>query len=333
MARRFATLAEVRKFIAQAVDPAEQAAMKVCKEIQYSGELVALSKATDARQVDVAQMHAKLVVQQVKKAEGGLALFETARARIREVVESEGVDIEPETKNLERRMQRIDEARDLLARVIAQANDFLDDCAKMVKTVGTSDTAVLAEWSRTMVFIRRVEPRIEELTDKGRKLTVAAQQAAQARDAAALRKLQAEAKAMQDMLRKDPPPALIKQKILEFQKGHDPRLMSKTVLAQFTRDVREATELAAGLGKRYEVCLGQLDVVSRHEIQPPDAARAIKVLGLKSTVLADMKKALQKADAGGDATAIKEFDLIARDAGLRLSGKDMLTKLRREKVF
>lgn len=121
--------------------------------------------------------------------------------------------------------------------------------------------------------------------------------------------------------------------LLAFQKAHDPKAMSPTVLTQFSRDVREATEIATGVAKRYEVTLGQLELVFKQQIGPPDAARAIKVLGLKSSVLDDLKKALKKADDGADASAIRELDLIAKDGGLKIGGKDMLARLRREKVL
>lgn len=332
MAAQFANLAEARKYIAQNVDPPEQAALKITKEIQNSGELVALSKAIDARQVEVAQMHAKLVERQVKKAESGLAAFQLALDRLQKVLDAD-IDFEADAKKLEVRLKRIGESKDLLARVIAQANDFLADFAKMAKAVGSSDTATLADWSRTIASIRRIPEAIEDFNAQARKLTLASNDAVSTRDSGALGKCQAEARKIQDRLRKDPPAALVKQMLLAFQKAHDPKAMSPTVLTQFSRDVREATEIAAGVAKRYEVTLGQLELVFKQQIGPPDAARAIKVLGLKSAVLDDLKKALKKADDGADASAIKELDLIAKDGGLKIGGKDMLARLRREKVL
>jgi hypothetical protein len=238
-------------------------------------------------------------------------------------------DFEADSDEIEKLQTKLAKSRDLLAAQIVKGKDLEDKAKAAANKADNSEKTAHAEWDVLISQYEMQTALAKKLTERMAAGQRDAEAAVKARDAAALK----EAKAAVGRIILDDD--VLQGKMLykrtnEFMSKYDLDNFSKEFLGEMGRDrattvveYDKASQAVEQAQKRIQQAVAKL------EIAPPDAVKATAVLGFKANFTAKVEAALK---LGPDKLA-KALEDIAKQAGVKASGKDLVDKLKKAKLL
>ena len=244
-------------------------------------------------------------------------------------VTSDDADFAADMDEIEKLQAKLESVRDKLGDQLVLAKQASDNAEKAADKGEKSEKTARREWAGIIAdfeasnavaaaYVKRMRTTLQEATD-----------AAKERDAATLK----QKKEHLGKLHHNPDVAegkLLLKRTSELLAHYDIPQFSKEFQAQIAQD---KVKVVAAYDKRSkDVQIEAEKIVAdmgKLEITPPDAVKSTAKLGFKANFIARVEKAL-KLDEG---KLMKELEAIGKDAGVKGSGKELLDKLKKEKLY
>lgn len=322
------TAEDVRAYIASSIRPQLEDGLKhhAALKTTMPALIQQLQAAVKAKNAARARLHARAMQQHLKKAEYALGRLDVASDLIDEVTESDA-DFTAEEKALDAILRKIEEPKSQLAEWIKKANLLIKASQLLDKASAADEKEALADWSHAAAYLRQRADRHDDANATARALAKDAAAAVAKRDEAALKTARGGVAEAREHIKTTLADEL-KNMLEEQAHDHPDDQTTEAVKAQIERDRKEIADRAKKLEATDAETKKLLDEVEQASIEPPDARKAAKLLNLKPGLL----PALEKALAAGESQRLKALEAIAANAGSELSAKDMLARLRREKI-
>lgn len=319
---------DVHKYIASTIKPQLEDGLKVYATLKTSmpALIQQLQAALKSKMAERARLHARAMPQHLKRAEYALGRLDQASDLIDEVTSSDA-DFTAEQKALDAILAKLEEPKGTLAEWIRSANLLIKASQLLDKQSATDEKQALADWSHSISYLRQLADRHDEANTTAKNLAKDARDAVAKRDETALKTAQNDARKTRELLKQSVTDAL-KGQLEKQSSDHPDDQMSEAVKDQIERDGKEIAARAKKLEATDADTKKLLDEVDAATIEAPDARKAAKLLNLKPAQL----PALEKALAASDSQRLKAFEAIAANAGSDLSAKDMIARLKREKI-
>jgi hypothetical protein len=238
-------------------------------------------------------------------------------------------DFEADSDEIEKLQTKLAKSRDLLAAQIVKGKDLEDKAKAAANKADNSEKAAHAEWDVLITQYEMQTALAKKLLERMSSAQKDAEAAVKARDAQALK----EAKASVGRITLDDDVLqgkLLYKRTNEFMSQYDLDTFSKEFLGEMGRD-RATTVLeydkAAQVVEQAQKKVQQ--AVAKLEIAPPDAVKAAAILGFKANFIAKVEAALKL----GPDKLPKALEDIAKQAGVKASGKDLVDKLKKAKLL
>ena len=320
------TKAEVHKFIETEIRPG---ATKLLKE--HEGQtnklreaIFSLSAAIEKSDERMIRLWLKTLT--VEEAEIANRSSRTQRLlqKLEDIEPDEGMvddvdEIEKLTADLNELLRKLNKNYGIGKKLEDQANKALA-AHKDGEKESLAEWAVQEAWIRKQLELaKRRLPEIEKLSEK-------AKRAGAERNEKALAEIQKASAAIRDT---EPTFKEVEEGFEQFCEAVKPKNMSKELQDQFVRDRAAFQKLVDELG---EVTRKILEVDSRIETMETaevDYKKAAALLKIPSQYLSKLKAALE----GLSTSLEKALDTLAKEAGLKATGKEMMALLRRAKMI
>ena len=233
---------------------------------------------------------------------------------------------EKEIKDIQAKLAK---TRDSLADLLVKAKKSAADAKAAIDKNDKSETAAHRQWDTLITLYESQTANLKKIVAGLVSTQSEAVAAAKARDAVGL----AKAKGTFDryLLSDDGLQGkLLLKRTNELLSSFDLDSFSPKFVEEIAQD--KATTIGA-YDKVAQVAEKQLktmkEAVAKLEIPPPDYVKVTAKLGFKANFNARVEKAL-KLD---EARLAKELEAIAKDAGVKGSGKDFIAKLKKENLY
>ena len=236
---------------------------------------------------------------------------------------------EADADDIEKLRERLTKTRDDMADCLVKAKK-LEDAAKTASDAGDkTEKTAHREWDVLISEFERATALVDMMLKKMRARVVEAEAAVKARDVAALKTIQ---ETMREFASN---PDVVRGKLLlkrtnEFLSKYDLDTLSRAFVDEMAKDrattVGEYDKHAQALEQEAEKLVAQ---VAKLKIAPRDAVKATAVLGFKANFIAKVDKALELDDA----KLPKALEDIAKQAGVKATGKELVEKLKKAKLL
>jgi len=239
-------------------------------------------------------------------------------------------DFEADEAEIEGLKGKLVKAKDLLGDQIVKAKALEDKAAAAAKQGAESEKEARREWDAIITHFEAANAIAARMLKELKQTSQAAEAAVKARDASALKAAQEEAKTTPDLPKDVLEGKQLKKYVNEFLSKYDLDGFSKGLLDEMAKDRatvvdpydQRAQEISTELKKLKEHIL-------KLAIEPPNAAKATATLGFKANFNVKVEAAL-KLDEAKMAKALEE---IAKQAGAKATGKELVEKLRKAKLL
>lgn len=260
----------------------------------------------------------------------GMLVSETmsALANLKRIAEDED-DFEADSKEIETVQETLTKLRTSLADWLVKAKKVDDRARGEVQQGEKSEKEARREWAMLIDLYDSIDTATTSNLKFFREECQKAVAAAKARDVDGL-------KDHGSMVMSSPVMDLAVQgkevadKVDKFLKKYDVASFSKEFRDEVADD-RKTTVVE--LDKRLQALEQEVrklqEVVAKLQIAPPDYVKVTAKLGFKANFNARVEKAL-KLD---EARLAKELEAIAKDAGVKGTGKEFIAKLKKEKLY
>jgi hypothetical protein len=231
-----------------------------------------------------------------------------------------------EIKDLKKKLVN---SRDLLADQIVKGKKIEDDAKAAAEEGGKAEKTAHREWDAMMTLFERQTSSLPGVLKRLRGLQADAEDAVKSRAAAALKPIK---DSVSDFALNDDAMQgkLLLKRTNEFLSKYDIDSFSKSFVDEMAKDrattVDEYDKRAQALEKEVKKIQ---DAVAKLEIEPPDAVKATAVLGFKANFITKVQAAL-KLDESKLAKALED---IAKQAGVKATGKELVEKLKKAKLL
>jgi hypothetical protein len=238
-------------------------------------------------------------------------------------------DFEADADEIEELKKKLTKAKELLADQIVKGKKLEDGARAAAEEGDKTEKTAHREWDTMMTLFERQTASLNNVLKRMREAQKAAEAAVKSRDAGALKTHQETV--VHFPLNDD----VLKGKLLlkrthEFLSRYDLDSFSKAFVEEMAKD--RATTVGEydkhGQALEQEASKIQGDV-AKLEIEPPDAVKATAVLGFKANFITKVQAAL-KLDEGKLAKALED---LARQAGVKATGKELVEKLKKAKLL
>jgi hypothetical protein len=238
-------------------------------------------------------------------------------------------DFEADEAEVEALKAKLLKAKALLGDQIVKAKDLEDKATAAAKQGAESEKEAHREWDGIITHFEAANAIAARMQKEMKQTLQNAQAAVKAHDSAALKAAQDEAKRIPDLPEDVLEGKLLKKRVNEFLSKYDLDNFSREFIQEMAKDRaitvdpfdQRAQEIATELKKLKEQVL-------KLTIEPPNAAKATAALGFKANFNAKVEAAL-KLDEGKMAKALEE---VARQAGAKATGKELVEKLKKAKL-
>ena len=242
---------------------------------------------------------------------------------------ADDADFEADAEEIEALQKKLTTTRDLLGDQIVKGKHFEDRAAEAIEKGGKDEAAAHREWDSIIAQYESAIAVVAEWLKNMRASVKDGEAAVKARDVAAL------AKARAGMTRFAPNEEVAQGKRLlnktnDFKKKHD---LGKFT-SEFTDEIEKDSATVIGdYDKKSKASQDEgsklMDAMDKLKIEPPDAVKATAKLGLKANFISRVGDAL----ALDEAKIPKALEEVAKAGGINAKGKDLLDKLRKEKLY
>jgi len=239
-------------------------------------------------------------------------------------------DLQSYEEEVEQLQAKLTKAKALIEDQIVKAKDLEDKSEAAAKQSLESEKAAHREWDAIMARFEGATATAARKLKELKQALQAAQAAAKARDVAALKKAQDEARRAPDEPDDVVEGKALKKQVNDFLSKYDLDNFSKEFLQEMAKDratkVDNYDQRAAEITREMKTLKEQ---ALKLAIEPPDAVKATAVLGFKANFNSKVEAAL-KLDEGKLAKALED---IAKQAGIKATGKDLVEKLKKAKIL
>jgi hypothetical protein len=239
-------------------------------------------------------------------------------------------DFEADKAEIETLKAKLTKAKALLGDQIVKAKGLEDKATAAAKQGAESEKEAHREWDGIITHFEAANAIAARMLKEMKQTLQDAQAAVKAHDSAALKTAQDEAKRTPEMPEDVLEGKLLKKRVNEFLSKYNLDNFSREFIQEMAKDRativepfdQRAQELATELKKLKDQTL-------KLAIEAPNAAKATAALGFKANFNLRVEAAL-KLDESKMAKALEE---IARQAGAKATGKELVEKLKKAKLL
>jgi len=238
-------------------------------------------------------------------------------------------DFEADEQEIEQLQLKLTKAKTLLADQIVKAKDLEDKAAAGAKHNLESEKSAHRDWDTLIALFESQLATAVKAVKELKKAQQDGEAAVKARDAAALKAARAvgeyfiiSEEVMQGKL--------LKKRVNEFLSKYDLDNFSKDFLQEMAKDRATTVDVFDQRAQQLMTEMSKLKAaILKLAIEPPNAAKATAALGFKATFNTKVEAAL-KLD---DAKMAKALEDLAKQAGVKASGKELVEKLKKAKLL
>lgn len=242
---------------------------------------------------------------------------------------SDDADFQADMDEIEKLQAKLEAVRDKLSDQIVLAKKAADSGAKAADARAHGEKAAHREWDSIIAAFESSLAFVAAYVKEMRASMQAAKDAVAKRDAAALKKAREGLRGMGA----NPDVAagqFLLKRTAEFMTRFDKTSFSEEFQAEIAADQKK---FVAEYDKRAQAMQAEWQKIvadtAKLEIEPPNAVKCTAELGFKANFIARVEKAL-KLDEG---KLVKELESIAKDAGVKGTGKELLDKLKKKGYY